>query len=83
MEKYYNEKEDKTYAVEDVQLYGAIINVNGTSITDINRMYEITGNDLYRSGGYTVFVNSAEPYFDPFEAAYDYALNKQKHTFSI
>ena len=81
MERYINN--GKEYTVEDTQLYGAIINVNGTSITDINRMYELTGDDLYRSGGYTVFVDSDELYFDTFEAAYDYAMNKQKNTFSI
>ena len=72
----------KTYDVEDVELYGAIINVNGTSITDLNKMLELTGDEmLYGRDGYTVFVNSDELYYDTFEQAYDCAMNKQKDTF--
>ena len=78
--KYTNN--GKTYDVEDIELYGAIINVNGTSITDLNVMLELTGDEmLYGQGGYTVFVNSDEVYYDTFEQAYDCAMNKQKDTF--
>ena len=79
MEKYINN--GKEYNVEEVNLYGAIINVNGTSITDLGRMYELTGDDMYKDGGYTVFVGSDEVYYDTFEKAYDCAMNKQKDTF--
>ena len=79
MEKYVNN--GKTYQVEEVQLYGAIINVNGTSITDISAMEELTGDAvLYGSGGYTVFCDGDELFFDTFEAAYDFAMTKQKNT---
>ena len=82
MERYYNS--GKEYTVEEVNLYGAIINVNGTSITDLNRMYELTGDKLlYAGGGYTVFCDSDEIYFDTFDKAYDFAMNKQKNTFSL
>ena len=78
--KYVNN--GKTYDVEEVNLYGAIINVNGTSITDLNVMLDLTGDELcYGQGGYTVFVNSDEVYYDTFEKAYDCAMNKQKDTF--
>jgi hypothetical protein len=78
--QYYTNKK-KIYEVESVELYGAIINVNGTSITDLGQMYNLTGDDMYKSGGYTVFVNSDEVYYDTFEEAYDCAMNKQKNTF--
>ena len=80
--KYVNN--GKTYDVEEVNLFGAIINVNGTSITDFKRMEELTGDHmLYRSGGYTVFCNSDELFFETFEEAYDFAMTKQKDTFRI
>lgn len=82
MERYYNS--GKEYVVEEVNLYGAIINVNGTSITDLGRMCELTGDKLlYGDGGYTVFCDSDEIYFKTFDEAYDFAMNKQKNTFSI
>ena len=81
MERYYNN--GKEYNVEEVNLYGAIINVNGTSITDLNRMYEITDDDMYASGGYSVFCDSDEIYFDTFDKAYNFAMNEQKDTFSL
>ena len=81
MEKYFNQ--GKEYNVEEVNLYGAIINVNGTSITDLNRMYEITDNKMYKSGGYTVFVDSDEIFFDTFEEAYNFAMTEQKDTFRL
>ncbi len=78
---YYTNKK-KIYEVESIELYGAIINVNGTSITDLGVMKELTGNEmLYGQSGYTVFVNSDEVYYDTFGKAYDCAMNKQKDTF--
>ena len=78
--KYYNN--GKEYEVDEVELYGAIINVNGTSITDFKKMEELTGDTmLYGNGGYTVFVGSDEVFYDTFEKAYDCAMNKQKDTF--
>ena len=80
--KYNNN--GKTYDVEEVNLAGAIINVNGTSITDYKTMEYITGDKMY-SGmvGYSVFCDSDEICFDTFEEAYDFAMTKQKNTFSI
>ena len=82
MERYINN--GKEYQVEEVNLYGAIINVNGTSITDLSAMYDLTGDELlYAGGGYTVFCDSDELYFDTFEEAYNFAMNEQKNTFRI
>lgn len=81
MEKYYND--NKIYNVDEVNLYGAIINVNGTSITDFKRMYELTNDVMYKAGGYSVFCDSDELFFNTFDEAYDFAMNKQKDTFSL
>jgi len=80
--QYYTNKK-KIYEVESVELFGAIINVNGTSITDFNQMYNLTNDEMYKGGGYTVFCDSDELYFDTFEEAYNFAMNEQKDTFSI
>ena len=80
MERYINN--GKEYQVEEVNLYGAIINVNGTSITDLSVMRDLTGDSMY-TDGYTVFCDSDELYFDTFEEAYDFAMTKQKDTFSL
>ncbi len=79
--KYRNN--GKTYDVEEVNLAGAIINVNGTSITDYKTMEYITGDKMYSGMGYSVFCDSDEICFDTFEEAYDFAMNKQKNTFRI
>lgn len=77
-------KNGKEYEVEEVELYGAIINVNGTSITDFNKMCDLTGDEmLYGGGGYTVFCDSDELFFDTFDEAYNFATNEQKNTFRI
>lgn len=81
MEKYVND--GKEYEVEGVELYGAIVNVNGTSITDLGLMGDLTGDPMYNGGGYTVFCDSDEIYFKTFEEAYDFAMNEQKDTFSV
>lgn len=70
----------KKYQVEEVECFGAIINVNGTSITDLDKMGELTGSSMYKSGGYTVFVDGDEVWFKTFEQAYDFAMTKQKDT---
>lgn len=80
METYVNN--GKTYRVEEVNLMGAIINVNGTSITDCALMGELTNNP-YMTEGYTVFCDSDEICFDTFEEAYDFAMTKQKDTFRL
>ena len=72
----------KSYEVEGVELGGAIINVNGTSITDCVLMDKLTNNP-YPVGGYTVFCDSDEVCFDTFLAAYIFATQCQKDTFSI
>ena len=74
-------KEQKAFEVESTSYFGAIINVNGTSITDIKRMYELTHSPLYKGGGYTVFCDGDEVFFDTFEKAYGFAMNEQKNTF--
>lgn len=74
-------EQNKKFEVESVAQFGAIINVNGTSITDIKRMYELTHSQLYKCGGYTVFCDGDEIFFETFEEAYDFAVNKQKDTF--
>lgn len=81
MEKYVNG--GKEYEVEGVELYGAIVNVNGTSITDLGLMGDLTGDPMYNGGGYTVFCDSDEIYFKTFEEAYDFAMNEQKGTLSV
>jgi hypothetical protein len=82
MEKYY--KDGKEYDVEEVNLFGAIVNVNGTSITDFKKMEELTGDSmLYGNGGYTVFCDSDELFFDTFDKAYEFAMNEQKDTFRL
>ncbi len=81
MEKYINN--GKEYDVEEVNLYGAIINVNGTSITNLEVMGDLTGDTMYKNGGYTVFCDSDEIYFDTFEEAYNFAMNEQKDTFRL
>ena len=74
--KYKNN--GKTYNVESVVYNGAIINVNGTSITDHSKNFVgVVGE------GYSVFVDSDELGFDTFEEAYDFAMTKQKDTFRI
>ena len=79
--KYTND--GKTYDVEEVNLAGAIVNVNGTSITDYKTMEYITGDKMYSGMGYSVFCDSDEICFDTFEEAYDFAMTKQKDTFRI
>ena len=82
METYI--KDGKKYQVEEVNLFGAIVNVNGTSITDFKKMEELTGDSmLYGNGGYTVFCDSDELFFDTFEEAYNFAMNEQKDTFRL
>lgn len=79
--KYVNN--GKIYDVEEVNLCGAIINVNGTSITDYKTMEDLTGDKMYSGMGYSVFCNSDEICFDNFEDAYDFAMTKQKDTFRL
>lgn len=78
--KYINN--GKTYKVEDVVYGGAIINVNGTSITDMAKMAEAIDSP-FGGEGYSVFCDSDELYFDTFEEAYDFAMTKQKDTFRL
>mgnify|MGYP007037127513 CR=1 FL=1 len=77
---YKNNK--KEYKVESVTNYGMSIQVNGTTITDVKVMKEMLFNN-YDGVGYTVFVDSDEIYFDTFDKAYEFAMTKQKNTFSI
>lgn len=70
------------YKVESVELNGAIVNVNGTSITDCKKM-DLLMNNPYGNGGFTVFVDSDEVCFNTFKEAYEFAMTKQKDTFRI
>jgi len=79
----YKDKDGKLYNVEDVELYGAIINVNGTTITDYSVMEDVTGDEMYKGMGYSVFCDSDEIMFDTFKDAYEFAMTKQKDTFSL
>lgn len=75
------ENNGKTYEVESIAYGGATINVNGTTITDYEKMKNILG---FGSGsGYSVFCDSDEVYFETFDEAYDFAVNKQKDTFRV
>ena len=77
-------KEGKTYEVESVAYEGAIINVNGTSITDYDKMVRLMNHPYaHENGTYSVFVDGDELGFDNFAAAYEYATTKQKNTFRI
>lgn len=68
-------KNGKTYKVSEIAYGGAIVNVNGTSITDYSKMYELTQNKLYKGlKGYSVFYDSNELTFATFEQAYNFAL---------
>lgn len=78
--RYIND--GKAYRVESIVYGGAIINVNGTSITDIAKMAEAIDTP-FGGEGYTVFCDSDELYFDTFEEAYDFAMTKQKNTFRL
>ena len=73
----------KKYNVQSVAYEGAIVNVNGTSITDYGTLWATTGNPLYAQGGYSVFVDGDELYFDTFEKAYEFATTKQKDTIRL
>lgn len=74
----------KTYDVESVELNGAIINVNGTSITDCELMGKMTSNPFMKDMRcYTVFCDSDEICFDTFDEAYVFATTKQKDTFRL
>lgn len=80
MQKYSNA--GKTYSVDEVVFEGAIINVNGTSITDcalLNKLMKMP----HEMKGYTVFCDSDEIYFERFESAYAFAKKMQKNTASI
>ena len=44
--KYYNN--NKQYTVSGVDYFGAIINVNGTSITDCDKMAAIISNSFHK-----------------------------------
>lgn len=78
--KYTNN--GKTYKVDEVNYMGAIINVNGTSITNLQLMGELM-NSSFPMEGYSVFCDSDEVAFDTFEQAYDFAMHKQKNTFRL
>ena len=77
--KYF--KEGKTYEVEEVNMDGAFVNVNGTTITDYSILSEQIDDPFMMTDGYTVFVNSDEVCYDTFEEAYNCAMNEQKDTF--
>ena len=67
------------FKVDGVEYGGAIVNVNGTSITDHKKMTELMHSPFHVSG-YSVFVEGDELMFDTFEEAYEFATTKQKDT---
>ena len=74
----------KTYKVESINLGGMCIDVNGTTITDIDKEAETFGYDWHKpSGEFSVFCDSDEIIFHSFEEAYEFAMTKQKNTFRI
>lgn len=74
----------KKYKVESVSYCGMIVGVNGTSITDCDLQAKMFGYSWHKPcGDFTVFCDSDELVFHSFEEAYDFAMNKQKDTFSI
>jgi hypothetical protein len=63
----------KTYNVESVSYDGTIINVNGTSITDL----ELMGKNMpkpHKMDGYSVELDGEEYLFDTFDKAYQFAI---------
>lgn len=74
---YYSE--GKSYKVQSVEFGGAIVNVNGTSITDQAAMNEAM-NMPFPASGYSVFVDGDEVAFRSFDEAYVFATTKQKDT---
>lgn len=75
-------KNGKTYQVQEINFGGAIVNVNGTSITNMKLMAE-TMKSPYPTNGYSVFVDSNELAFETFDQAYEFATTKQKDTYSL
>lgn len=64
--KYNNS--GRTYQVDSIEYNGEIINVFGTSITDMGM-------------GYTVYFNGDEVYFETFDEAYNFAKDNTRDTF--
>ena len=62
------ENNGKSYQVESLAYGGLIINVNGTSISELGNGY------------YSVFVEGEEIVFENFEKAYQFAINEQENT---
>ena len=79
MKKYINN--GKTYEVSDITYNGAIIEVNGTDITDLEKKGQLDG--LSFGSGFTVFCDSDEMGFATFDKAYEFAMTKQKDTFRL
>ncbi len=73
----------KKYEVESVTYCGMCIQVNGTTITDIQKQNLMLTNKCLAQEDYSVFVDSDEIIFDTFEEAYEFAMTEQKDTFSI
>lgn len=74
----------KSYKVESTSYFGAVINVNGTSITDCDMMAVITDDENHTpDGSFTVFCDSDELWFPNFAEAYEFAMTKQKDTFRL
>jgi len=69
----------KSYRVDSVSYRGAIVNVNGTSITDCATMAKAM-HSRYAADGYSVFVDGDELAFRTFDEAYAFATTKQKDT---
>lgn len=75
---------NKNYEVEEVGLGGAMVNVNGTTITNCCLMDKLTGNaHPSEPNTFSVFCDSDEVVFHSFEDAYQFATTEQKDTFRL
>lgn len=80
--KYIDRQTQKVYEVDEVPAVykGAIVNVNGTTITDCGLMSRTIHNNSDNEGTYSVFVEGDEVLFNSFEEAYNCAVYRQKDT---
>lgn len=76
-------KDEKCYEVEEVVEDGLFVNVNGTTITDLTKQAHLFNLPPKKDAGFSVFVGGDELYFKTFDAAFKYAMTKQKDTHSI
>lgn len=69
----------KIYNVDEVNYGGMLINVNGTTITDMEVQSRMLDTD-FGAAGYSVFCDGDEIFFPTFEDAYIFATTEQVNT---